>query len=78
MITRLIPKTNFRLVGIQYDGTNANQILEFTKGCGLCTCTHKILRINNSIAVVGDWIVKYDYETVGVISDKVRKLMYKE
>lgn len=77
MITRLIPKTNFRLVGIQYDGTNVNEILEFTKGCGLCTYAHKVLMINNNIAVVGDWIVKYDYDTVGVISDKVRKLMYK-
>lgn len=78
MITRLIPKSTFRAIAIQYDGSNYTEILDFCKythksnfGLFICYPDYKI-EINET-----DWILKINDDDFIVISDNIKKSIFK-
>ena len=78
MITRLIPKTTFRALAVQFTGDNWIEILEFCKFAYRASDTLYI-RYNCITQEINqdDWIVKLDNDTFIPITDDIKRLIFK-
>lgn len=80
MVQRLIPKNNIRFLGIKYDGTNHQEILEFCKYAhyrpidkALFVCVY-----GESVSVnIGNWVVNTIDDRYIIMNDKEISAIFK-
>jgi len=78
MVQRLIPKTTIRFLGIQFDGTNYKEIINWCKYCHyqvdeLFICLHgKCIKVTKD-----DWIVNTFDDEFTILTDKEVQAIFK-
>lgn len=80
MIQRLIPKNTIRFLGIQYDGDNHQEILEFCRWCHYQPNSETlIICIHGACAEVeiNDWVVNTLDDEFIIMTDREVKALFK-
>lgn len=78
MVQRLIPKTTIRLLGIQYDGTNHREIINWCKYCHYQTNELFICLHGECIKVTkDDWIVNTVDNEFNILTNKEVSAIFK-
>ena len=80
MIQRLIPKNTIRFLGIKYDGTNHQEILNFCRWCHYQpTVETLIICIHGACAEVeiNDWVVNTLDDEFIIMTDREVKALFK-